>query len=175
MDRAIAYFVQSILAAKRLDECCELAQASIDLAIAASKPFGASFCLPILTSSTSIGTATQHILGVKLVPYSGWEGHTSALEAASNTVQLSMEIGQLEGDMKSESSFDLDKQIAWARDHSLRVLGDHLSICRPHAIPKWFYLFNDFESLYEAAWNTCHSNGRTIQGTGSYLVFRWGA
>jgi hypothetical protein len=160
MDRAIAYFVQAILAAKRLDDCCELSQASIDWAIAASKPLGRAFVSQSLQARHQSERQLSTLLGVKLVPLPGWEGHTSALEAASNTVQLSMEIGQLEGDMKSDRVSILDKQIAWARDHSLRVFGGPLINLQPHAIPKWFYLLNDFESLYDAA---CKHATQTVE------------
>ena len=43
-----------------------------------------------------------------------------------------------------------DKQIQWCRTHGLKVFAGPLLVLDPHALPDWFYLFeDDFESMLD--------------------------
>jgi hypothetical protein len=67
-----------------------------------------------------------------------------------NTVNISMEMGQIEANAPSEVLSRIDSQVYWAIDNGLRVFGGPLLNLQPHAIPKWFYLFTDFNALHRA-------------------------
>ncbi len=151
MGQALEFFVDALLATRDLDLCTKLSQQTIDLAIAASKPLGRAFISQSLQARHQSEKHLSTLLGVKLAPIPGWQDEAANLLSAVNTVQLSMEMGQLEGDASEGRLEELDRQVQWARENSIRVFGGPLLNLQPHAIPKWLYLFNDFESLYDAA------------------------
>jgi hypothetical protein len=160
MDLAISSFVDALLAAGDLERCTALAQRAIDLAVSASKPLGRAFIYQSLQARHQTEKQLSTLLGVKLAPTVDWQLDSDSLLPAVNTLHVSMEMGQLEGEAKAERMSVVDSQLAWARDHSLRVLGGPLLNLQPHAIPRWLYLFNDFESLYEAA---CKHAAQTVE------------
>ncbi len=151
MDQALGFFVEAILAAEDLGRCTQLAQKSIDLAISASKPLGRAFISQSLQARHQSEKQLSTLLGVKLTPTPEWRTEAESLLPAINTIQLSMELGVLEGDTSEDRFKELDQQLEWAREHSVRVFGGPLLNLQPHAIPRWLYLFNDFESMYDAA------------------------
>jgi hypothetical protein len=160
MDRAIESFVDAVLAANDLHRCTPLAQRAIDLTIAAAKPLGRAFISQSLQARHQSEKQLSTLLGVKLTPSAEWSMDAASLLPAINTVHLSMEQGQLEGDNPQDRYGVLDQQLAWARDHSLRVFAGPLLNLQPHAIPRWLYLFNDFESLYDA---TCKHATQVVE------------
>lgn len=151
MDKGLSVFVDALLAAQDLKRCTELAQQAIDLAVSASKPLGRAFVSQSLQARHQSEKQLTTLLGVKLTPSASWKLDASALLPAINTLNLSMELGQIEGDSRGDHLKTIESQLDWARDNSLRVFGGPLLNLQPHAIPRWLYLFSDFESLYEAS------------------------
>lgn len=151
IEQSLDKFIQAILAASDLNLCTSLAQEAIDLAISASKPLGRAFISQSLQARHQSEKQLTTLLGVKLIPNSSWEDRVDELLPAINTIQISMELGQLEGDSNIDRFSEVDKQLEWARNNAIRVFGGPLLNLQPHAVPKWLYLFNDFESMYDAA------------------------
>lgn len=151
IDQAVAAFIRAALATSNPTQCCELAQQSIDLAISASRPLTRAFVAQSLQARHAVEKQFSTLLGVRINPDSHWTTSAEAVLPAINTLNVSMEMGQFATDSKADALARVDAQLAWARTHSLRIVGGPLLNLQPHSIPKWFYLFNDFDSLYRAA------------------------
>ena len=151
MDRSVSAFVQAILSTDDLDRCVMLAQTSIDLAVSASKPLSRAFISQSLQARHQSEKQLSTLLGVKLKPTLAWEQDAEAMLPAINTINISMEMGQLETESKSAAISLIDAQLAWARRNSLRIFGGPLINLQSHAVPKWLYLLSDFQSMYDAA------------------------
>ena len=151
MDRAVSAFVQAILAADDLDRCVKLAQMAIDFAVSASKPLCRAFISQSLHARHQSEKQLSTLLGVKLAPSKAWEQDVEAILPAINTINISMEMGQLETESKGSALAVIDSQLQWARRNSLRIFGGPLLNLQSHAVPKWLYLLSDFQSMYEAA------------------------
>jgi len=151
MDRAVTAFVQSLLTTNEPDTCLAHAQNAIDLAISASKPLARAFISQSLQARHQAEKQLGTLLGVKVVPNANWEQEIVQAAPAINTLQVSMEMGQIESESKNATFAIIDAQLNWARKNSMRVFGGPLVNLQSHAVPKWLYLFSDFESLYEAA------------------------
>ncbi|MCY2983154.1 MAG: hypothetical protein NTY15_05890 [Planctomycetota bacterium] len=151
MDRAVSAFVQAILAADDLDRCVLLAQTAIDFAVTASKPLSRAFISQSLHARHQSEKQLSTLLGIKLAPSQAWEQDVEAVLPAINTINISMEMGQLETESKESALAVIDSQLQWARRNSLRIFGGPLLNLQSHAVPKWLYLLSDFPSMYEAA------------------------
>jgi hypothetical protein len=151
IDQAIAVFIQACLSTDSPETCCALAQDSINLCIAASKPLSRAFVSQSLQSRHQAEPQLNTLLGVRITPTVAWQGEADALLPAMNTVNVSMEMGQIESTAPSAALGLIDAQLRWARERSLRVFGGPLVNLQTHAIPKWFYLFSDFDALYRSA------------------------
>ena len=121
MDRSVSAFVQAILSTDDLDRCVILAQTSIDLAVSASKPLSRAFISQSLQARHQSEKQLSTLLGVKLKPTLAWEQDAEAMLPAINTINISMEMGQLETESKSAAISLIDAQLAWARRNSLRI------------------------------------------------------
>jgi hypothetical protein len=148
MDRSISAFVQSLLTTDEPDRCTVLAQSAIDLAVSASKPLSRAFISQSLQARHQTERQLSTLLGVKLVPSANWD---KDIDASINTIQVSMEMGQIESDSKNAALAVIDAQLNWGRKNSMRIFAGPLINLQPHSIPKWLYLFSDFDSLYDAA------------------------
>jgi hypothetical protein len=151
MDQAVSAFVQSLLCTDNPERCIALAQSAIDLAVSASKPLARAFISQSLQARHQAEKQLSTLLGIKLVPNADWEKDANAVVPAINTIHVSMEMGQIENESKNDTLQIIDAQLAWARKNGLRIFAGPLINLQTHALPKWLYLFNDFESLYEAA------------------------
>lgn len=151
MDRSVLAFVQAILSADDAERCMMLAQTAIDLAVSASKPLSRAFVSQSLHARHQSEKQLSTLLGIKLTPSQGWEQDVEAILPAINTINISMEMGQLETESKSAALSLIDAQLEWARRNSLRIFGGPLLNLQSHAVPKWLYLLSDFQSMYEAA------------------------
>ncbi|MEQ1826077.1 MAG: hypothetical protein ABL921_09025 [Pirellula sp.] len=151
MDRALTAFVQALLTADDADRCVVFAQSAIDLAISASKPLSRAFISQSLQARHMAEKQLSTLLGIKLSPSPNWSQDVDSVLPAINTVQVSMDMGQIESDSKNASLSAIDAQLNWARKHSMRIFAGPLINLQAHAIPNWLYLFSDFESLYDAA------------------------
>lgn len=150
MDRAVSQFVQSLITTNNPPLCVSLAQSAIDLAISSSKPLSRAFISQSLQARHQTEKQLSTLLGIKLTPDLGWQLGIESAIPAINTIHISMEMGHIESDSKSETFSIIDEQLAWAHKNSMRILAGPLINLQSHAIPKWLYLFSDFESLYEA-------------------------
>lgn len=151
IDQAMTLFVRSLMCDHDFDERCSLAQQSIDMAISASKPLARAFVSQSLQARHQSEKQLSTLLGIRLNPTANWETDVQSIVPAINTINISMEMGQIQSDSRSASYAIIDQQLQWARKNSLRVFGGPLLNLQAHALPKWLYLFSDFESLYEAA------------------------
>ncbi len=151
IDQAIATFIQSSLSTDSPTTCCALAQDSIDLSIAASKPLTRAFVSQSLQARHQIEKQLSTLLGIRITPRADWQAEADVLLPAMNTVNVSMELGHIDSIDPATSLAIIDAQIRWARDQSLRVFGGPLINLQPYAIPQWFYLFSDFDALYQSA------------------------
>ena len=151
MDRSVLAFVQAILSADDAERCMMLAQTAIDLAVSASKPLSRAFVSQSLQARHQSEKQLSTLLGIKLTPSQGWEQDVEAILPAINTINISMEMGQLETESKSATLSLIDAQLEWARRNSLRIFGGPLLNLQSHAVPKWLYLLSDFQSMYDAA------------------------
>ena len=151
MEQAVTSFVQSLLTTDTPEVCLVHAQNAIDLAISASKPLARAFISQSLQARHQTEKQLGTLLGVKVVPKEHWEREIVQAVPAINTIQISMEMGQIESESKNATFAMIDSQLNWARKNSMRVFGGPLLNLQSHAVPKWLYLFSDFESLYEAA------------------------
>ncbi len=151
IDQSLSAFIDAALRVESDKEAHKIAQRSIDLAISASKPLSRAFISQSLQARHQVEKQFSTLLGVKITPKEDWEPTANALLPIVNTLNISMELGQIESTSKSVALSVLDAQMEWARKHSLRVFGGPLMNLQSHAVPKWFYLFNDFDSLYRAA------------------------
>jgi hypothetical protein len=153
IDKALTAFVQSLLSADDPERCTQFAQMAIDMAISASKPLSRAFISQSLQARHLTEKQLSTLLGIKLVPHAEWHLDIDAAIPAINTIQISMEMGQIESDSKNATLAIIDSQLQWARKNSMRIFAGPLINLQPQAIPNWLYLFNDFESLYDAACN----------------------
>ena len=151
MDRSVSAFVQAILSADDAERCTMLAQTAIDLAVSASKPLSRAFVSQSLQARHQSEKQLSTLLGIKLTPSQAWEQDVVAIVPAINTINISMEMGQLETESKSTALSIIDAQLEWARRNSLRIFGGPLLNLQSHAVPKWLYLLSDFQSMYDAA------------------------
>ena len=151
MDRSVSAFVQAILSADDVERCMPFAQTAIDLAVSASKPLSRAFVSQSLQARHQSEKQLSTLLGIKLTPYRGWVKDAEAIVPAINTINISMEMGQIETDAKSAALVLIDDQLEWARRNSLRIFGGPLLNLQAHAVPKWLYLLSDFKSMYDAA------------------------
>ena len=151
MDRSVLAFVQAILSADDAERCMMLAQTAIDLSVSASKPLSRAFVSQSLQARHQSEKQLSTLLGIKLTPSQGWEEDVEAILPAINTINISMEMGQLETESKSAALSLIDAQLEWARRNSLRIFGGPLLNLQSHAVPKWLYLLSDFQSMYDAA------------------------
>jgi hypothetical protein len=151
MDRAVSAFVQAILAASDLERCAMFAQTSIDLAVSASKPLSRAFISQSLQARHQSEKQLSTLLGIKLTPTANWEQDAETILPSINTLNISMEMGQLQAESKSVALAQIDAQLQWARRNSLRIFGGPLINLQSHAVPKWLYLLSDFQSMYDAA------------------------
>lgn len=151
MDRSVLAFVQAILTADDAERCMMLAQTAIDLAVSASKPLSRAFVSQSLQARHQSEKQLSTLLGIKLTPTQAWEQDVEAILPAINTINISMEMGQLETESKMAALSLIDAQLEWARRNSLRIFGGPLLNLQSHAVPKWLYLLSDFQSMYDAA------------------------
>lgn len=151
MDRAVTSFVQAILAADDLPACMKFAQSSIDFAVSASKPLSRAFVSQSLQARHQSEKQLSTLLGIKLTPSPTWEQDAEGIVPAINTINISMEMGQLEAESKVAAMGLIDSQLQWARRNSMRIYGGPLINLQSHAVPKWLYLLSDFQSMYDAA------------------------
>lgn len=151
MDRSVLAFVQAILTADDAERCRMLAQTAIDLAVSASKPLSRAFVSQSLQARHQSEKQLSTLLGIKLTPTQAWEQDVEAILPAINTINISMEMGQLETESKMAALSLIDAQLEWARRNSLRIFGGPLLNLQSHAVPKWLYLLSDFQSMYDAA------------------------
>ena len=151
MDRSVLAFVQAIVSADDAERCMMLAQTAIDLAVSASKPLSRAFVSQSLQARHQSEKQLSTLLGIKLTPSQGWEQDVEAILPAINTINISMEMGQLETESKNAALSLIDAQLEWARRNSLRIFGGPLLNLQSHAVPKWLYLLSDFQSMYDAA------------------------
>lgn len=159
IDQAISIFIEAIFSSDHPDRRCQLAQDSIDLAMAASKPLSRAFISQSLQARHQIEPKLSTLLGVRVNPTPKWDQGAELLLPIMNTVNISMEMGQIEANAPAEVLSRIDSQVHWAIDHGLRVFGGPLLNLQPHAIPKWFYLFTDFNSLHRA---TCEHASKMV-------------
>jgi hypothetical protein len=150
-DSAVSAFVQALLSTNDPPRCLAFAQSAIDLAISASKPLTRAFISQSLQARHLAEKQLSTLLGIKLVPAPAWEKDIDSALPAINTIQVSMEMGQIESESKNSTLAIIDAQLSWARKNSMRIFAGPLINLQSHAIPNWLYLFNDFESLYDAA------------------------
>ena len=150
MDRAVSAFVQAVLTTDDPGRCVAFAQSAIDFAIGASKPLSRAFISQSLQARHQAEKQLSTLLGVKLIPNKNWQNDIEAIVPAINTIHISMELGQIESESKSATFAIIDKQLDWARKNSMRIFAGPLVNLQAHAIPKWLYLFDDFDSLYDA-------------------------
>jgi hypothetical protein len=160
MDRAVSSFVQAVLSTSDPIRCSTLAQSSIDLAINASKPLSRAFISQSLQARHQSEKQLGTLLGVKVAPNLGWNESMESAIPAINTIQVSMEMGQIESESKNATLAIIDAQLQWAQRHSMRIFAGPLINLQPQAIPKWLYLFSDFQSLYDAA---CQHATQTVE------------
>ena len=120
MDRSVLAFVQSILSADDAERCMMLAQTAIDLAVSASKPLSRAFVSQSLQARHQSEKQLSTLMGIKLTPTQAWEQDVEAILPAINTINISMEMGQIETDAKSAALVLIDDQLEWARRNSLR-------------------------------------------------------
>jgi len=151
IDRSVSAFIQAILAADDAERCMMLAQTAIDLAVSASKPLSRAFISQSLQARHQSEKQLSTLLGIKLTPSQSWEQDAESILPAINTINISMEMGQLETESKSAALSLIDSQLQWARRNSLRIFGGPLINLQAHAVPKWLYLLSDFQSMYDAA------------------------
>ncbi|HUP81201.1 MAG TPA: hypothetical protein VM260_21805 [Pirellula sp.] len=151
MDRSVSAFVQAIIAADDVERCIPLAQTAIDLAVSASKPLSRAFISQSLQARHQSEKQLSTLLGIKLTPSRAWVKDAEAIVPSINTINISMEMGQIETDSKSAALVLIDDQLEWARRNSLRIFGGPLLNLQSHAVPKWLYLLSDFRSMYDAA------------------------
>lgn len=151
IERSVSAFVKAVLSTDNEAQCVALAQSAIDLAISASKPLSRAFISQSLQARHQSEKQLSTLLGVKLVPSPEWELDVEAILPAINTIHVSMEMGQIENESKNANFAILDAQLQWARKNALRIFAGPLINLQAHAVPKWLYLFSDFDSLYEAA------------------------
>jgi hypothetical protein len=150
IDQAISVFIQAVLESEDPDACCTLAQEAIDLAVAASKPLSRAFVSQSLQARHQSEPQLSTLMGVRITPSSDWKCEADLLLPAMNTLNISMEMGQIESTAPAVAMSLIDEQVRWAREHALRVFGGPLINLQSYAIPKWFYLFSDFDSLYRS-------------------------
>jgi len=151
MDRAVSSFVQALLTTNEPERSVVFAQTAIDLSVAASKPLSRAFISQSLQARHQSEKQLSTLLGIKLTPSQNWQQDADAIVPAINTINISMEMGQLQSESKSTALALIDSQLQWARQNSLRIFGGPLVNLQPHAVPKWLYLLSDFQSLYDAA------------------------
>jgi hypothetical protein len=151
IDQSISAFIQAVLSPENSEARCDLAQQSIDLAIAASKPLARAFVAQSLQARHQIEPKLSTLMGVRVNPAPTWEQAANLLLPIMNTINVSMEMGQIEANAPAEALARIDAQLAWARSNALRVFGGPLLNLQPHAVPKWFYLFSDFDALLRAS------------------------
>ncbi len=151
MDRAVTAFIQAILAANDEASCMMLSQTSIDFAVSASKPLSRAFVSQSLQARHQSEKQLSTLLGIKITPSPTWEKDAESILPAINTINISMEMGQLETESKSTALALIDSQLQWARRNSMRIFGGPLINLQSHAVPKWLYLLSDFQSMYDAA------------------------
>jgi hypothetical protein len=150
IEQSISAFIQAILAVDDPEARCDLAQQSIDLAISASKPLSRAFISQSLQARHQVEPKLSTLLGVRVNPSPNWERDAESFLPIMNTVNISLEMGQIEANATSDALNRIDEQLNWARTRGLRVFGGPLLNLQPHAIPKWFYLFSDFDALLRA-------------------------
>jgi hypothetical protein len=151
IDQSLSAFIQAVLSTDDTDSCCTMAQQAIDLAIAASKPLARAFISQSLQVRHQFEPKLSTLMGVRINATPDWEQQAKLLQPIMNTMNVSMEMGQIENNNLNDYFLKIDSQLQWARDQSLRIFAGPLLNLQQHAIPKWFYLFNDFDSLYRAA------------------------
>jgi hypothetical protein len=159
IDQSISAFIRAVLSTDDPDACCTHAQQSIDLAIAASKPLARAFISQSLQARHQFESRLSTLMGVRVNPSPTWQQEASMLLPVMNTMNVSMEMGQIEGKDSAEVLARIDAQMKWARENSLRIFAGPLLNLQQHAIPKWFYLFSDFESLHRA---TCEHAAKMV-------------
>jgi hypothetical protein len=151
IDQAVSQFLRAILSKDDIDVCTALSQDSIDLAISASRPLARAFVSQSLQARHAVEKQFSTLLGVRAGNDPQWHASAETVLPAINTLNVPMEMGQLQSDVLKDQMSRIDAQLEWARTHSLRVFGGPLLNLQPHAFPKWFHLENDFESLFQAA------------------------
>lgn len=151
IDQSITQFIQAAVSKSDVQRCCELSQESIDLAISASRPLARAFVSQSLQARHAVEKQFSTLLGVRAATDPTWNSSVEAALPAINTLNVSMEMGQMDSDVRKEQIQRIDAQLEWARAHSLRVFGGPLINLQPHAFPKWYYLYSDFDSLLKSA------------------------
>lgn len=159
IDQSISVFIKAALSANEPEALCALAQESIDLAINASKPLSRAFISQSLQARHQFEPKLSTLLGTRINPTAKWEEEAGVLAPVMNTLNVPMEMGQLEANDATEVLSRIDAQLQWARERSLRVFAGPLLNLQQHAIPKWFYLFSDFDSLKRA---TCEHASKMV-------------
>jgi len=150
IDEAMDLFIRAATSADSPGEMCTLAQRSIDKSIGASRPLSRAFVSQSLQARHQQEKQFSALLGVRTAPEPFWKPAAELALPATNTLNVSMELADIEATRYDEAVAILDDQIEWARIHGLRVFGGPFLNLQSHAIPKWFYLFNDFDSLYRS-------------------------
>lgn len=151
IEEAMDLFIQAATSTDSPESMCSLAQRSIDKSIGASRPLTRAFVSQSLQARHQQEKQFSALLGVRVTPEPIWKPGAELALPAMNTLNVSMELGDIEATRFDEAVSIIDEQIEWARNHGLRVFGGPFLNLQSHAIPKWFYLFNDFDSLYRTA------------------------
>ena len=159
IDQSISAFIQAILSTDDPVASCNLAQQSIDLSIGASKPLSRAFISQSLSARHQHEQKLSTLLGTRITPTVKWTDEAELLVPVMNTLNVPMEMSQIEANGSEDVLLRIDAQLKWAKEQSLRVFAGPLLNLQQHAIPKWFYLFSDFDSLKRA---TCEHAAKMV-------------
>ncbi len=158
---ALGNFIDAIvLAEQKSDLACEKAQASIDAALAASRPLCRAFTSQMLQFRVQQEKQLGTLLGVRLIHQPSWRQDSDLICAAVNSVCIHPAWHIVEADSERVDYQLFEEQIAWAQEKNLRVVCGPLVSLQPYCIPNWMHLLSDFDALYEGA---CQYVQKTVE------------
>ncbi len=145
------FLVDAIVAKENLSDVALSAQHSIEFALAASRILCQTFSRQLLSNRNKNEGQLSTLQGARLPTHEHWKSVATTLKPMMNTgwVDASWHvIRQSSGRLNLQQ---IDDQIEWCANASLRVIAGPLVSLQPHAIQDWFFVMDDFQAIVDEA------------------------
>jgi hypothetical protein len=147
---AMARFSWAVVEQENPTTAAEHAEAAIRAALSAGDMLTAAYVEQALAARRRNGGKLASLIGANLGAKLLDDYSARQFLLSFNTAEVPISWRDAETTEGNYSWTVSDAQIEWCRNHGLKVIAGPLLLLDPHALPDWFYLFeDDFESVLD--------------------------